>query len=171
MARVHSINWELATCTLESWDVLFPEASHAFRELAKIRNRRAIHFNPATDTDDRPLALDAIRHLDEVIYFQFGSFGPQSWLFIDEGECYIKKEAETDPFVRKIYLPNSWLVGPRHFLKFVESRFVLHDDHVYEVREVSDEEFHTLRKSGREAYFVALKASEEKINGEQEDNP
>lgn len=114
---------------------MLPEASYAFRELANIRNRRAIHFNPATDADDRPLALDAIRHLDEAISSQFGFFGPQPWLFIHEGECYIKKESGSDPFVRKIYLPNSWLVGPRHLLEFVESEFVPRDDHVYEDRE------------------------------------
>ena len=155
-------NWELMIGTLESWNVLLPDAADAFRDLAEIRNRRAMHFDPATDTDDRPLALEAIRYLDKVISSQFGIIEPQPWFFFTEGaECYVKKEAETLPFVRKIYLSNAWLVGPRHTWELGENGLNVPDDHDYEDREISDEEFRNLRESAREAYFEALRASRE----------
>jgi hypothetical protein len=155
-------NWEVAIYTLESWGVLLPEAVRAFRELARIRNQRAIHFDPATDTDDRPLALEAIRYLDEVITSQFGTIGSQPWFFFTEGaECYIKKEAENIPFIRKIYIPNAWLVGPQHVLEPAGNRFEVRDDHEYEDRHISDEEFRNLRAAAQEANLEALRASSE----------
>ncbi|SRR5258706_5715048 len=41
-------NWELAISSLESWNVLLPDAASAFRELATARHR-AIHFRPEVD--------------------------------------------------------------------------------------------------------------------------
>jgi hypothetical protein len=153
-------NWELVLDILESWGVLLPEAVHAFRALAVIRNRRAIHFDPATDTDDRPLALEAIRVLDEVIASQFGTIGSQPWFFFTEGaQCYVKKDAESHPFVRKIYLPNAWLVGPRHIWDPTGPK--VHDNYEYEDHDISDEKFRELRDRARKHYFEALRASKE----------
>jgi hypothetical protein len=141
-------NWFLPIRTLEKWEVLLPDAAEAFRALAVLRNR-VLHFDPATDHNDRELALDAIRLLDRVVDTQFGFFGTQPW-FIPGigGASYIRKAAEGQPFVSRIYLPNSHLVGPCHTIEFVDSRVLVHDLEEYPVREISDEEFKDLLPGG-----------------------
>jgi hypothetical protein len=153
-------NWELAIVTLEAWQVLQPKAAESFRKLATLRNRRAIHFDPATDHDDRPLALEAIRYLTSIIYEQFGSFGPHPWFITSiPGEIYLKREAENNPFIREIYLPNSSLVGTQHTLEYEDGRWLIGDGYDYEEREISDDEFRNLRLEARNHQFEALRAS------------
>ena len=141
-------NWNIAISALESWGILRPGATKAFKKLSAVRNR-AIHFDPETDKNDRPLALEAIRLLNTIIEEQFLGFGPLPWFITGvPGECYIKKDAEQLPFIRKVYLPNCRLVGPYHKLEFDETvfDFIVYDDYEYEDREVTDEEFVALRK-------------------------
>lgn len=141
-------NWDVAVDTLEAWGVLLPEAATKFRELAKVRNQ-AIHFNPETDHNDRKMALEAMKLLQAIVQNQFGAFGTQPWFIPDvPGEMYIRKEWESSPFVRAVYLPNCALVGPEHRLEITPGRFrfVVHDDAAYDNVEVSDEDFVRLRK-------------------------
>jgi len=137
-------DWDEAIDTLESWGVLLPEVTKTFRELKTVRHR-SIHFDPAVDTDDRNLALDAIGKLNIIISKQFGRFGNQPW-FIPEirGASYIRKEAESIPFIKRIYIPNCHLVGPLHRLEPVGESVTtvkVIDDNDYEDREISDDEF------------------------------
>jgi hypothetical protein len=115
--------------------------------LKNIRHR-SIHFNTDVDTDDRVLALSAISKLTSIISRQFGSFGNQPWFIPGiKGASYIKKEAEEWPFVKRVYIPNSHLVGPLHKLGPVNGRMDLihvYDDNNYENREISDDEFRSL---------------------------
>lgn len=139
-------NWHLAIDTLQSWGVLLPEAASGFRNLHSIRVR-AIHFRPEVDTNDRALALEAVACLLRIIEVQFGPAGHHPWLLPDmNGEDFIAKAAESLPFVRRIVLQNCRLVGPRHTLAFEDGRWIVKDDHAYEDREVSDDEFRELRK-------------------------
>ncbi len=144
-------NWTLAIDTLETWGVLLPTTVGEFRKLEKARHR-AVHFNPETDNNDRPLALEAIRLLQEIVNQQFCAFGLRPWFITDVlGECYIKKNAEQIPFIQKIYLSQCCLVGPYHALDFDKSRFafIVHDDYQYDDREISDEEFVDLRNANK----------------------
>ena len=140
-------DWERAAVPLESWGVLLPDAAKAFRELEILRHR-SIHFDPAVDTDDRPLALQAIEKISIIIRVQFGGFGNQPWFIPGiRGASYIEKEAEEWPFVKRVYIPNSHLVGPLHKLGSVSGRIDLvhvYDDNDYEDREISDDEFRSL---------------------------
>ena len=61
------------------------------------------------------------------------------------GELYIKKNFETDPFIKYIYLPNSHLVGPYHRIKNVDDEMEIIDDYAYEDKEISDDDFRALR--------------------------
>lgn len=138
-------NWNIAIATLTAWRILLPDVEQAFRHLATVRNR-TLHFDPATEQNDRQLALDAIGLLNTIIGRQFGAFGNQPWFISDiPGEMFLRRQVENDPFIRAVYIPNCHLVGPRHSLEFVGERCVVHDDHVYEEREISDEEFRELR--------------------------
>jgi hypothetical protein len=136
-------DWTKAIDVLESWEVLLPEAVNQYRELYRLRVQ-AIHFRPDLDLDAREPALKAIKTLKAIIDSQFSGFGTQPW-FITQvpGEIYIKNDWVSNPFVRRIYLPNCCLVGPNHR---VVSAFPLRiEDEEYDDRDISDDEFCALR--------------------------
>lgn len=150
--RVHrkqSIDdWTLAINTLESWNVLLPEAVGAFRELAVMRHR-SIHFNPEIESDVRTRALEANGALNRIIGSQFSAFGQQRWFIPGiPGASYLSQEAESEPFIREIYLPHAHLVGPCHRLEWANDHFVLHDDFAYPEVEISDDDFRELLPTG-----------------------
>lgn len=144
-------NWNLAIDTLEAWGVLLPEVVKEYRRLAKIRNRKAIHFNPKTDEKDREYALEAIETLTKIIRIQFSGFGNQPWFIPGiKGASFIKKEWEAEPFIRHVYIKgeNCVLVGPYHQVTEVKPDeksgaiiLEMEDDYDYEQREITDEEF------------------------------
>lgn len=141
-------NWDLPINTLAAWDILLPDVVVEFRTLRDLRNG-AIHFRPELDTNDRALALGAIKSLKVIVSNQFGAFGQQPWFMSGvPGECYIKKAWEQRPFIRSVYLPNCGQVGPRHVVTSVMPWRVV-DAKDYDDRDVSDDEFCTLRLAGQ----------------------
>lgn len=62
------------------------------------------------------------------------------WLLIAPGAPFIRKSFENDPFIRRVYLPNAFLVGPEHVLERKAEQWVASDPGRYEDREISDEE-------------------------------
>ena len=75
-------------------------------------------------------------------------FGYQPWFITDvPGEIYIKRKWQDRPFIRKVYLPNSLLGGPRHKVVSVLTPWEVADTEAYAQREVSDEEFCRLRRA------------------------
>ena len=141
-------DWLLAIKILESWDVLLPSTAKVFSELMDIRHK-AVHFDPIVDLNDRVLALDAIEKIQDIIGQQFSAFGRQPWFITDvPGEIYIKKEYESNPFIKKIYIPNCLLVGPNHTTTADEQgRFIIVDNSSYPDKAISDEEFVEYRKN------------------------
>jgi hypothetical protein len=134
-------NWDIPINALSNWGVLVPPAITAFRGLKDIRNK-VIHFEPDTDHNDRQLALDAVSKLSQVIGSQFTAHGTSSWFIPGAiGTTFIRKAAENEPFVREIYLPNCFKVGPLHRIDSQGAQWILHDAHPYEDREITDEEF------------------------------
>jgi len=137
-------NWDMAIDTLEKWEVLLPSVAVTYRDLRDIRNR-TLHFNPETDQNDRSLALEAINKLTEVISGQFSGFGSQPWYIEGTvGAAFVKRKFEQKPFVRSVVLPNCSLVGFLHLLELGPGGWIVMDDHPYEDREISDEEFREL---------------------------
>jgi hypothetical protein len=145
-------NWQLAIDTLEAWHILLPLVVTEYRKLAEFRNR-SIHFDPTMDQDDRSLALEAIHTLSNIIQEQFsGGFGKQPWFIPNiRGASFIKKEAEEQPFIKVVYLPNCALVGPYFRLEPRVTEYgteiIVHDQHNYEQKDISDEEFAVLFKN------------------------
>ena len=130
--------------------MLLPSAATDFRKLRDHRND-AIHFRPDVDVNDRLLVLQSIQCLASIIGNQFSAFGPQPWFITGiPGEVYIKKAWEGTPFIRRIYLPGCLALGPNHVVKSVDP-WVINDDHPYEKREITDDEFCSLRVAGRRA--------------------
>jgi len=137
-------NWDVAIDALESWGVLLPDVSKAFRELRDIRNR-TLHFDPETEGNDRTLALEALKHFSSIISEQFSAFGKQPW-YIEEtrGAAFVKQSSETIPFVKRVVLPNCQLVGYLHLLEHGPGGWIVRDDYKYEDQKVTDEEFREL---------------------------
>ena len=153
-------DWQLAIDTLEEWDVLTADTISNYRSLARLRNR-TIHFEPATDTDDRALALKGIRLLSEIVGDQFSAFGPQPWFIPDmPGETYVRRDAEPLPFVRRVVIPNCAKVGPYHQLTTLVPRVEFVDEE-YPDRQITDDEFRAMRAEGRAA---ASEKDQEKAN-------
>jgi len=140
-------DWKVPIDTLAAWSVLLPEVVTDFRQLLKCRHD-AIHFRPEVDTNDRALALVAIRSLGSILEKQFGAMGTQPWFLTDvAGEFYIKKAWENRPFIQRIYLPTCRKVGPRHEVaSMAVVPWTVRDDYDYEEREITDEEFCALRR-------------------------
>ena len=134
-------DWEAAVSVLEAWGALVPAAVNAFGCLEQLRHR-AIHFRPEVDTNDRDLALEAIQQFTTIVQEQFTAFGRSPWFIPGaKGASYIKKEWETNPFIRLVYLPSCVRVGPYHRLDHVGSRWKVIDPGPYDDIEVTDEEF------------------------------
>ena len=139
-------DWDIPIKTLAAWDVLLPDVVTNFDKLKKQRHS-ALHFNPATDHNDRELALSAIKTLAAIINDQFGALEPKPWFIPGNiGIAFIKCESEEVPFVKVVYLPNCRLVGPRHTLDMSANRWVPRDGYQYEDRTITDEEFIQLFK-------------------------
>ncbi|MCR9091068.1 hypothetical protein [Algiphilus sp.] len=137
-------NWQYAVETLQSWGVLLREPAQEFLRLESLRNS-SIHFNPETDENARELALEAIKSVQFIVEKQFSAFGLQPWYIPGaKGAAYVAKAYESEPFVKEVVLPSCRLVGPQHRLEHGAGGWIVHDDHEYEDREISDEEFLSL---------------------------
>lgn len=137
-------NWKLMIRTLDTWGVFEPEVSEHFRQLSRLRHR-SVHFNPATYTAVREDALAAIIHLRNILEKQFGAFGLHRWYIRGTlGACFIAKDYEQDPFVRRFIIPSATYVGPLHSVRAGEDmrwQFVDWTPDVYGDGEISDEDY------------------------------
>jgi hypothetical protein len=70
-------------------------------------------------------------------------------------QIYIKKEWESDPFIKKIYIPNCLLVGHRHIIKQIIPELIVEDNFEYPDEEISDEEFSKLRSQKQDVRVVS----------------
>jgi hypothetical protein len=138
-------NWDLAINVLDNWEVLLPDTSRLFKELAGIRNN-SLHFNPEVDTNTREKAKMAIEKLSGIIKDQFAGFGTQPWFICGKGATFIRKDWENNPFVKRIILPNCFLVGYKHTLEKNDNMWIVHDDYNYPIESLSDEQFIQLFK-------------------------
>ncbi len=135
-------NWDLAINVLGSWEILLPTTSVLFKELKDIRNA-SLHFNPETDVNTHQMAKEAIGKLSGIIQEQFAGFGKQPWFIpCKKGAAFIRKDWESNPFVKEIILPNCCQAGYKHKLDRKSDKWIVHDDYKYEQDgPLSDEEF------------------------------
>jgi len=134
-------DWDIPIETLTTWGILLPDVVTNFSSLKKQRHR-TLHFDPSTDHNDRELALCAIKTLAAIINDQFSALEPKPWFIpANMGIAFIKRECEELPFIKVVYLPSCRLVGPRHTLEMSPNGWVARDDHPYEDKRITDEEF------------------------------
>jgi hypothetical protein len=153
-------NWDKMTGTLESWGVLLPGVGDEFRALANLRPP-AIHYHPNAEPN-RDMAIAALKHLGAIINVQFGTFGPRPWFITDIGGVapFIRKEWESDPFIKHFYLPKYGKVGPHHDASpdLAKRQWVVQDEE-YEDRDITDEEFVQLYDASVKRRLEALAES------------
>ena len=139
-------NWVLVINTLESWNILLTEVAEDFRNLYEIRND-SLHFNIEIENDVRSKSLAAVQLLQKIIGNQFSGVGKQPWLFVSDGEIYIKKEWENHPFIETVYIPNCRYVGYKHEIKGEYPRFNIVDEFEYSNQQLTDAEYVKHRRS------------------------
>ena len=135
-------DWNLAINTLKAWGILDNTLETKFNKLKGLRNK-SIHFNHETYASARSDGLEAIKILSEIISLRFGFFRKEhSWAIKGtKGAQFIKKEFETDPFIRSFYIPRCPLVGPYYAVKLLDEGTLFVDRASYAGTENSDEEF------------------------------
>lgn len=141
--RKDSFNdWGKAINILASWNVFQADGvAREFAALGVLRNK-SLHFNEETYTSLRADALQALKHLTEIIRVQFGFASGQRWMLPGTaGHFFIKKESEGDPFIQRYYLPQCPLVGPHFAISFVPDGVLFFDRAAYAGAELSDSEF------------------------------
>lgn len=134
-------SWPFAVSVLADWHVLVPGVDAEFLALGERRNR-SIHFDPKTYTSLREDALAALKRLNAIIAKQFGYFGSQPW-FIENtpGAQFIKREFETNPFVRAYILPRAGFVGPLYGMELTAHGWQHLDYADYGDGQLSDDDF------------------------------
>ncbi len=146
-------NWQVPINTLEAWQVLLPKAAAAFRALEALRHR-SIHFNVSTYATLREDALAAILHMREIIEQQFPAFADRPWFIPGtSGHVFIKRDWETNPFIKTFYLPTCHLVGPYFAISF-DNGLTVHDHPDYGDGSWTDEEFALTFESRRPEQLV-----------------
>lgn len=142
-----SINdWSLGINTLFNWGIIGLETKKRYQRLAGLRTD-SIHFQKK-EQDLSLMAKDAIFLINEIVSDLFELKKDKDFLlwFNVPGELYLKKEAEKNPFIQKFYIPCAPLVGYKHTIENTPSmKLKVLDEHIYEDKEISDEEFITLR--------------------------
>lgn len=147
-------NWEMCIDILRSWDAFqHQNVPDNFEMLLRIRNK-SIHFNEDTYVNLRNDALLALKYLGTIINHQFG-YGPKKCMIKGtKGHFFIKKESESEPFVKKYLLPSSPIVGPYFSINFIRNKILFFDFKKYEFEKLSDEDF-TKIYNERESVMVA----------------
>lgn len=150
-------DWGRALRILDDWKVLEPKVEDTFQKLKTLRHR-SLHFNPKTYERIREDALEALHLIKEIIRGQFSAFGGQRWFIRGtKGACFIKKEAEADPFVKAFYLRQCPKVGYKYALNHVSGGqvWIAFDQENYSTSDLTDEEFCTLYNNREIAELVS----------------
>jgi hypothetical protein len=134
-------NWPEGVQVLQDWGVLSSEQATRYEDLRRQRNAAA-HFDVDVGPEQRAPALAALKDIQQIIE---GVFSPHSGShFIPEtrGAFFLRLEAEAIPFVRRILIPHSVLVSPRHEMNIgLDGSWATTDDSRYEPASLTDEEF------------------------------
>ncbi|BBY67763.1 hypothetical protein MHEL_60060 [Mycolicibacterium helvum] len=132
--------WGQCTDALAGWGVLSDELVDQFTRLGKLRHR-AVHYNPGLDnTDARDPAIDAVRLIQDIIRELFPPFGgPPRFIEGTTGQSFLSSNAETQPLIRRFYLPACVLVSPRYEMRPMRREdgrpwFDVYDDGDYQIR-------------------------------------
>lgn len=136
--------WGTLIDVLKGWGILEKEVADVYRELERHRHA-AIHFDPSLKATDRDSALSALLALQKIVEHVFEPHGgPPRYIADTGGASYIALQAEKEPLVQRIFLPNCALVSPDHRLEVDETvtgEWRVFDDPDYPSDPLTDEQF------------------------------
>jgi hypothetical protein len=136
--------WGSLIDVLHGWSVLDDETADAYRDLEN-RRHGAVHFDPRPEAVGREAALAALLDLQQIVERVFAPHGgPPRYIGGISGNSYLSLEAEHEPIVRRIFIPNCALVSPAHRMEPDESfpgGWRVYDDDDRDCAELSDKEF------------------------------
>lgn len=146
-------DWKLMIRVLVEWRVLPDDVVANCKRLARLRND-AVHYNlPALDIGAHDEALEAIQLLQQIVERLFHPNYEDHLIQDVAGAEYLRLEVESQPFVRRFFIPASVLVSPEHEWASHDPLTVL-DNSDYGVAEgltaLTDEEY-ALRLSSAKA--------------------
>ncbi|WP_281931471.1 hypothetical protein [Methylocystis iwaonis] len=133
-------DWTKAIETLHEWRIFQAEEVKAtFEELRNLRHR-SLHFNASTVETLKEDARLALAYLATIIEKQFGFQFPRT-IPGSKGAFFFKKDAESDPFIRRYYLPQCPRVSPFYTMLPFKEGWLVFDRKADPNVEFSDEKF------------------------------
>ncbi len=146
--RVRSGNlpseWGSLITVLSGWDVFDDEVADLYRDLEN-RRHAAVHFDPTLRAGGRESALAALLALQQIVGRVFEPHGgPPRYIADTPGTSYLSLQAEQEPLVRRIFIPNCALVSPDHRLESdisVPGEWRVYDNSEYPSEPLTDEQF------------------------------
>ncbi|MEU8001065.1 hypothetical protein AB0B66_07885 [Catellatospora sp. NPDC049111] len=134
-------NWPKMIDALADWKVLLPDVVRNFAKLNARRNE-SVHFRHGLDRETRAPALEAIQLLGAIIQQQFTALGGSSWFIAGTpGMSFLRRDVETLPFVRLVFIPNSYLVSSRHQMHLTSNGLLVTDEVHESARDLTDAQF------------------------------
>lgn len=146
--RVRSGNlgneWGSLIAVLHAWDVFDDNVAGLYRELEQ-RRHAAVHFDPTLRAAGRESALAALLALQRIVEHIFEPHGgPPRYIADTPGASYLSLQAEKEPLIRRIFIPNCALVSPAHRMESDRSapgEWTIYDDSEYPCDPLTDEQF------------------------------
>jgi hypothetical protein len=133
-------DWPLMINLLKSWGILDPLRVDQLSKLYVLR-KESVHLRVLENVDEK--AKEALQLYSDTVSHLFGP--SENLVFWCPGEMYLRRERGSDPLIREFFLGSCPYVGYKHRVEgdLTGLRFV--DDHEYENRVISDQEFRQLR--------------------------
>ncbi len=146
--RVRSGNlgneWGSLITVLHAWGVFDENVADLYRELEQ-RRHAAVHFDPTLRAAGRESALAALLALQQIVEHVFEPHGgPPRYIADTPGVSYLSLQAEEEPLIRRIFIPNCALVSPAHRMESDNAApggWKVYDDPEYPCDPLTDEQF------------------------------
>lgn len=136
--------WGSLITVLHRWGVFSEQTAEVYRRLEEYRHQ-AVHFDAELKASEREPALTALLALQEIVEQVFASHGgPPRYIADTPGVPYLALQAEQEPLVRRILVPNCVLVSPAHYAEPDPSSptgWAVYDDPNYACDPLTDAEF------------------------------
>jgi hypothetical protein len=136
--------WGSLIAVLHGWGVVSDRTAEVFLKLEQYRHQ-SVHFDADLEASARDPALTALLALQEIVGQVFESHGgPPRYVADATGAFYIALEAEREPIIRRVFIPNCVLVSPAHNVEQDPSSptgWTVYDDPNYACDPLTDAEF------------------------------
>jgi hypothetical protein len=136
--------WGALITVLHGWGVLDEEFADIYRELER-RRHAAVHFDPIVNPAVQDPALAALLALQQIVEYLFEPHGgPPRYIADTPGVSYLSLQAEEEPLVKRIFIPNCALVSPNHRMEADASalgEWRIYDDVGYPSDSLTDAQF------------------------------